>query len=65
MGRLKEDRNLFFLAAMATFDLSSPEVGVQSLNHWIAREVPDKNYFNKASLGSHPADKIVTFLGHK
>ena len=50
---------------MATYDLSSPEVGVQSLNHWIAREVPDKNYFNKASLGSHLADKIVTFLGHK
>ena len=35
---------------MAVYDLSSPEVGVQSLNHWIAREVPD-NYFNKASLG--------------
>ena len=36
---------------MAKYDLHSLEVGVQSLNHWIAREVPDRNYFNKASLG--------------
>ena len=52
MGSLKEDMNLFFfLAAMAMYDPHSLEVGVQCLNDWISRKVPDRNYFNKPSLG--------------
>ena len=41
----------FFLAAMAMYDPHSLEVGVQCLNDWISRKVPDRNYFNKPSLG--------------